>query len=417
MDFIFIQQNTTILLYREKFTVPWEDSLPKIRRKTLFLFPSKGGKRMESGNVFPPFNPIKQNFYRMETLNKQIFLVIFLLGWTGLAYGAEISGEDSSSTEKESLNASHFFLFTDLSQAMKLAGELQCPILVHFYSPSCGPCQRMEKQVFSSTEIQETAQKYYLSVKLDGWKAPETVEKFYVKGYPSDYILTHEGKVISRLVGFHPIETYRRFLTETASRMQFSPLSTQQTEQILAHCAQPSAFHPVAISRDTTPIPDKETPSPEKEEMFLPGFAETEAPALPSPRKPLPEAEKNVFMLEGYCPVTLVEEKRWTKGDKQWGVWHEAGLYLFATQKAMEKFYLNPSNYAVMAHGTDIVPLVDSQQVVPGSRKYGARYDGRNFLFANEKNREKFRQDPEKYLSQAQKAWIQTARQPQGTSR
>ncbi|MDO4585039.1 MAG: YHS domain-containing protein [Planctomycetia bacterium] len=348
-------------------------------------------------------------------MNKQIFLAMVLLSGLGWACGAEISEEPSPfSSQEEMAKESHFFLFTDISQAMELAAELKCPILLHFYSPSCRPCQMMEKQVFASQEVQKTTQKYYLSVKVDGWKKPAMAEKFHVKGYPSDYILTHDGKVISRLMGFHSAETYRRFLEETASRMQFPPLSPEQTEQILAKVVPSIPFQPIAIRREVSPIPETESALAERE--FLPGFAVSEED---SPQKE-PEvlfAEKKSLMLEGFCPVTLVEEERWKKGDEQWGVWHEDGLYFFASEEAMEKFYRMPENYAVIAHGMDIVPLVDTQQVVPGSRKYGVRYDGKNFLFASEENRAKFREQPEEYLSQAQKVWIQTARQSQTTSR
>ena len=141
-----------------------------------------------------------------------------------------------------------------------------------------------------------------------------------------------------------------------------------------------------------------------------PQAAETVIPAAkPEPSenfaaKAKPVAENAVradgvnAVLEGFCAVTLVEEKAWFPGDPQFGVSHRGQIYFFASEEKAERFFANPDYYAVAAGGDDVVRLMDFQEHRAGSRTYGARYEDVNFMFSSAETREIFRQNPEKYF-------------------
>ncbi len=42
--------------------------------------------------------------------------------------------------------------------------------------------------------------------------------------------------------------------------------------------------------------------------------------------------------LDGYCPVTLVEQEKWVKGDPKWGAHHRGRLYFFISPEAQQRF-------------------------------------------------------------------------------
>ena len=49
--------------------------------------------------------------------------------------------------------------------------------------------------------------------------------------------------------------------------------------------------------------------------------------------------------LDGYCPVTLADQKKWQVGDRRYGVIHRGRTYLFAGPVEQQKFLANPDHY------------------------------------------------------------------------
>ncbi|MCH8922621.1 MAG: thioredoxin fold domain-containing protein [Planctomycetes bacterium] len=126
-------------------------------------------------------------------------------------------------------------------------------------------------------------------------------------------------------------------------------------------------------------------------------------------RKPRPDISR--FALEGHCPVTLQEQqnlhpsqRRWTPGDERWGARHEGRVYLFAGPEEQRKFLDNPNRYAPVLQGLDPVLAFDRQQMIPGQRKHGVYYEGRIYLFANENTLQHFSTNPQRYNTRALQA-------------
>lgn len=113
--------------------------------------------------------------------------------------------------------------------------------------------------------------------------------------------------------------------------------------------------------------------------------------------------EQGPLGLEGYCPVTLLSNQRWSKGDAQFGCYHRGVLYLFADQAARDRFLQSPDAHSPLLGGFDPVIMETEQRLQPGKRRFGVFCEtapGQNaiVLFANEENRDRFKQDSDRYL-------------------
>ena len=104
--------------------------------------------------------------------------------------------------------------------------------------------------------------------------------------------------------------------------------------------------------------------------------------------------------LDGCCPVTLVEQKRWARGDTQWGAVHRGRTYLFASSEAQHRFLANPDAYSPVIEGNDPVLALDNRQLVPGSRALGVFYEKRVYLFSSEETLRRFEQNPKRYAAE-----------------
>jgi YHS domain-containing protein len=102
--------------------------------------------------------------------------------------------------------------------------------------------------------------------------------------------------------------------------------------------------------------------------------------------------------LEGYCPVEVVEEYRWQRGEQDISVTYDGQTFHFASTAARKKFLANPTHYAPTNRGLDVVMLRDFQLYRPGLRKHGLRHAGLTYLFSSEETLEQFVKDPDKYV-------------------
>ncbi len=123
------------------------------------------------------------------------------------------------------------------------------------------------------------------------------------------------------------------------------------------------------------------------------------------PYKPTPKvdtgAEKTPqeisLALKGYCPVCIIELRKWVKGKPEHQVVFDGRRYHFPGQKQKEMFLANSNRYAPVLGGDCVISLAKMGKRVPGKIRHTAYHDNRLFLFANEKAKEMFVADPAKY--------------------
>jgi YHS domain-containing protein/thiol-disulfide isomerase/thioredoxin len=144
--------------------------------------------------------------------------------------------------------------------------------------------------------------------------------------------------------------------------------------------------------------------------MPAPSASITGVAAAPQAQSPMIAPAASQFGLDGYCPVTLSEQKRWQVGDRRWGAMHRGKTYLFAGPAEQQKFMANPDRYAPAISGEDVVAAVDQGQSIPGKREFGVEYQGRTYLFATPASRQIFCQNYARYAGEVLQA--ENARPP-----
>lgn len=126
--------------------------------------------------------------------------------------------------------------------------------------------------------------------------------------------------------------------------------------------------------------------------------------AAPQPAVQLPPGCPPVA-LDGHCPLTLMEQKRWVLGDKAFGVVHRGRTYLFLGPNERQKFLADPDRFAPVLSGVDPVLALDHNQVVAGRREFGVfGADGHIYLFADPASRDTFEKNEQYYAQRARSA-------------
>jgi len=134
--------------------------------------------------------------------------------------------------------------------------------------------------------------------------------------------------------------------------------------------------------------------------------------ANPSDGSPIPSSADSSVGLEGRCPVWLITNGSWKKGDKRWGAVHRGKTYLFSSQEAQQKFLAAPDDFSPVLAGMDIVRLASDGAVAQGTRRYGVLFDddgsgprrSRMFLFDSVDTRNRFEADPDMFLQPVMQA-------------
>jgi protein disulfide-isomerase len=107
---------------------------------------------------------------------------------------------------------------------------------------------------------------------------------------------------------------------------------------------------------------------------------------------------------DGYCPVSLKSARKWVAGNPQFGVVHRGRTFLFTNDAQRQQFLANPDAYSPVFSGMDPVLMLDQNQAVEGSRKFGYEYRGAFYLFHNKETMAHFANNPDRYSAQVRQA-------------
>lgn len=162
--------------------------------------------------------------------------------------------------------------------------------------------------------------------------------------------------------------------------------------------AMPPATPPVGPA-----MPDPRTlTGPAPSGPVAPPAAPPAAPATPT--TPAAPAATSNWGLDGYCPVCLVDQRKWVAGNRQLGIEHRGKVYLFERAEERDRFWSNPDLYTPVLSGNDAVIALERGQSVPGRREFGVFLGNRIYLFAEKASLEKFTKNPHQYANHALQA-------------
>ena len=101
--------------------------------------------------------------------------------------------------------------------------------------------------------------------------------------------------------------------------------------------------------------------------------------------------------LAGYCPVCIIEAKKWMKGSPDHEVTYDGVTYRFPGVDQKKMFEANPAKYVPALGGDCVVCYAMAGKRMPGSVKHGAFHGGRLYLFPSVKEKEAFLASPAKF--------------------
>jgi len=122
--------------------------------------------------------------------------------------------------------------------------------------------------------------------------------------------------------------------------------------------------------------------------------------AIPLPKKDTEGSEDHHYVMEGYCPVSILDQGIWVRGNYRNLVKHEGRKYLLAGEKEKGLFLEAPERYTPALGGDCIVSQTDDRRVAPGGVYNSLVVEGRLYLFAGAEQKQTFLADPSRYIEQ-----------------
>jgi len=116
-----------------------------------------------------------------------------------------------------------------LGHAKKQAKAEDKLIFVDVYTDWCGPCKRMDKEVFTDSKVADFFNENFINVKANAEKKGKYYANRYgVRAYPTLLFLNHEGEVVKSISGGHSARGFYR-LGEEALTLKNTNYSKYQT--------------------------------------------------------------------------------------------------------------------------------------------------------------------------------------------
>lgn len=148
---------------------------------------------------------------------------------------------------------------------------------------------------------------------------------------------------------------------------------------------------------DEQPESSAEVPPPQPLALEQPRMAAAPQPTLAAAPAAAAAPAGMPMGMDGYCPVTLMEQGAWVAGNVQYGARHRGRTYLFAGPTEQQAFFAAPDRYAPALSGDDPVLALDTGRRVPGDRSYGLTYESRTYLFSSPETLNAFTAAPDVY--------------------
>lgn len=100
-----------------------------------------------------------------------------------------------------SLPASHINFETRYKKALEQAEKEDKLIFVDFTASWCGPCQKMEREVFNDPDVAAFFNANFINLQLDEKQSRGTMSKYGVRAFPTLMFLTPDKEVIVKASG------------------------------------------------------------------------------------------------------------------------------------------------------------------------------------------------------------------------
>ena len=103
-------------------------------------------------------------------------------------------------------------LAQDYDAALKAAKRAQKPLLLYFFSKSCGYCVEMDRTTLVDKEVDTMLKKDFVFLRVDTDKSRELTRLYRISGTPSSWFLDASGKPLGEMPGYIKAKDYKKIL-------------------------------------------------------------------------------------------------------------------------------------------------------------------------------------------------------------
>jgi thiol-disulfide isomerase/thioredoxin/YHS domain-containing protein len=353
------------------------------------------------------------------------FIVLLCAVGTALEFGAphRIAVAQqvgfSGSTQASGVQWQH-----DLDTAKQAAAQTGRLVLVHFWTPTCEPCLKLEDAVFNQPGVAGALQAQFVPLKLNANEHPDTAQSFGITRVPTDVIMTAEGQVVGKLIS---PPTPAAYVAETTH------LARQYTTRLGGAFAQAAAAAPEPSKINTAyaglQIPANTTAALEAQAatMYANRFttasnpftasastpiAASLTPVAPPPQAvtaPVPTSQPSQYeqipQPSGGLPVVQTTPPRqivnpYASSPPPGGALSQSAPAAAATSQPSlpadpRAPATNPAEIGFDAYCP--VSMRTQWKWVPGDPRYGIVHRGRTYLMAGPAEQQQFWADPDRY--------------------
>jgi protein disulfide-isomerase len=142
-------------------------------------------------------------------------------------------------------------------------------VLVHFSTPTCAPCRRLEHAVFNQPTVGIAIESQFVPVKLNANDHPTVAKTYGVTAVPTDVIITPDGQPVGKLVSPPTPTAYISEVTQIANRSK-----TPSSRAFAAGTNNAPAQPPMNAAYAHLPVeqlqPQPSTPEPQPQTYTTP---------------------------------------------------------------------------------------------------------------------------------------------------
>jgi len=305
------------------------------------------------------------------------------------------------------------------------AAQFNKLVLLHFWSPSCGPCKRLDSDVFSQPQVGQLLEQYFVPVKINANISPALSGSLNIDRVPTDVVLSSQGNVVAKLSCPPTASGYSTQLLNLAQHYR------QQLAQrnIPAQAPLQSAYAGLKVGQynnttpATTPASSIQPPATPPAQSGQPRYASEPGPsvthnafvsAAANPQAPTQVmaatpsrygSQQTLAAAPQAAPAQQATVQRTSSQTPVPPQQHIAVPPAIATTAAASNVKSKTATAIKLPEGSPPLAfegycpatLKHARKWVLGDLKYGAIHRGRTYLFTGEAQRQQFLANPDAY--------------------
>jgi thiol-disulfide isomerase/thioredoxin/YHS domain-containing protein len=311
----------------------------------------------------------------------------------------------------------------DLESAKRAAAQTGRLVLVHFWTPTCKPCLKLEEAVFNQPAVGGALQAQFVPVKVNANEHPDIAQSFGITHLPTDVIMTAEGRVIGKQISPPTPAAYvaettqlaRQYTTRLGGPFAQATATAHESPRIntayaglqipvntpAALEAQPAALNPDRFAAAANPF-TASAPTPTAASLTPVAFPPPPAVAPSSTSQP---SQYDQFpQPSGAAPAFHAPPPRQIANpyaaQSTTGPSPQVSPVAVATlqpSSPVDPRLAAPSAAPIGFDGYCPVSMRTQWKWVPGDPRYGIVHRGRTYLMAGPAEQQQFWADPDRY--------------------